>query len=165
MVKVARIDKQRVVDGIKAEVARELAVITASAKAAHEAATHEDAKPENEYDTRGLEASYLARGQAQRAAQLEAELAGLSALVLAPLSSGDPISVGALVELESERGRQLCFLSPAGAGIEVEVGQVAVTVVTPRSPLGAALLGKTEGDGFELAAKGGTRDYEILTVA
>jgi len=36
-----------------------------------EGATHEENKPENDKDTRALEQSYLARGQAQRVVELQ----------------------------------------------------------------------------------------------
>ena len=39
-------------------------------RAACEGATHEEAKPENDKDTRALEQSYLARGQAARIDEL-----------------------------------------------------------------------------------------------
>ena len=39
-----------------------------SAREAHAEATHEQNKAENKYDTRAIEASYLAEGQARQAA-------------------------------------------------------------------------------------------------
>ncbi len=51
------------------EVAR--AVLAAT----HEAATHAESKAENKYDTRGLEAAYLADGQRQRLHEIETALA------------------------------------------------------------------------------------------
>jgi hypothetical protein len=66
-----RVDKTQIVAAIRAELERELAVIAKAAEDAQRAATHEESKPENEYDTRGLERSYLARGQAQRAAEIQ----------------------------------------------------------------------------------------------
>ena len=49
----------------------EISALTQSAKAAHEAATHEESKSEDKHDTRAIEASYLAAGQAARLAELE----------------------------------------------------------------------------------------------
>ncbi len=46
-------------------------ILKEAALATYEAATHEESKPENEYDTRGLEASYLAGAQAKRTAEIE----------------------------------------------------------------------------------------------
>ena len=49
---------------------KDLAVYHKAARAAHAEATHEQSKAENKYDTRGLEASYLARGQSRQAAEI-----------------------------------------------------------------------------------------------
>jgi hypothetical protein len=49
---------------------------------AREAATHEEAKPENDKDTRALEQSYLARGEAARVEELRASLAEVRAMVV-----------------------------------------------------------------------------------
>ena len=50
--------------------------------AATEGATHSEARPENDKDTRGLELSYLARGQAQRVAELQIVLGAVSEMRL-----------------------------------------------------------------------------------
>ena len=47
-----------------------LAVLEKAARASHAEATHESSKAENKYDTRGLEAAYLAGGQARQAKRL-----------------------------------------------------------------------------------------------
>ena len=44
----------------------DLDVLQRAAQTAYEAATHEENVAENKYDTLGLEASYLATGQARR---------------------------------------------------------------------------------------------------
>src|SRR5687767_406927 len=73
-VTTARIDKQALVTALLAKLEAELANMTKAANTAREAATHEEAKPENDKDTRALEASYLAAGQAERVRDLEAAL-------------------------------------------------------------------------------------------
>ncbi|MCA9555143.1 MAG: hypothetical protein KC933_34240, partial [Myxococcales bacterium] len=75
-------DKVALLAQIRAALEAELAAITASAADARSAATHEDAKPENQYDTRGLEASYLAGAQAGRAQDLAARIANLEFIQL-----------------------------------------------------------------------------------
>ena len=54
----------------------DLALFFAAAKAAHEAATHEECAPDNKYDTTALEASYIAQGQANRAQEIRVALEG-----------------------------------------------------------------------------------------
>ena len=81
------------------ELSKKLVIATQAAHAAHDEATHEDAQAENKYDTRGLEASYLAGAQSERAAQLEAAVAYFQNLALKPLEAKEMIAATALVEL------------------------------------------------------------------
>jgi transcription elongation GreA/GreB family factor len=128
--------------------------------AAIEGATHPEARAENDKDTRGLEQSYLARGQAQRVADLEAGVANVTAMALRVFGDHDAIASGALVEVEEDGKRTQYFVAPAGGG-SVLGGDVQV--ITPASPLGRALAGKRAGDEVEL--KIGTqkpRELEII---
>lgn len=136
-----------------------------AAKDAREAATHEEAKPENDKDTRALEASYLARGLAGRVADLSATLQALKALSARPLDEDAPVSSGALVALEDEdERRQVYLVAPLGGGARVTVAGVEVRVVTPQAPLGEALLGKRVGDDVELRTPQGLRELVVVSV-
>lgn len=129
--------------------------------AAHEGATHAEARPENDKDTRGLEQSYLARGQAQRVAELEAAITAVGALALRAFTPRDPVALGALVVIEEDGAAQRLFLAPGGGG-SVVGGDVQV--VTPSSPLGRAVLGKRADDEVELRLPGRTRSLLITDV-
>jgi transcription elongation GreA/GreB family factor len=132
-------------------------------KATHEAATHEEAKPENDKDTRALEQSYLARGQAARVVELEQAVADVSAMRVRAFTSDDPVALGALVAaFENDKELRL-FLAPHGGGHLLAGG--TVRVVTTKSPLGLALLGKRQGDEAEVVVAGKSRTIEILDVA
>ena len=63
----ARVKKEAVVKKIIERLQADLELYFKAARAAHFEATHEQSKAENKYDTRGLEASYLARGQSKQA--------------------------------------------------------------------------------------------------
>ena len=137
-----------------------------AARAAHEAATHEESKPENDKDTRGLEASYLAGAQAARVRDLEGAIKAIGQLDLLDLARpGSAIQSSALVVLEDEDGaRTTFFLAPFGGGTTVSDGSISAQVVTPQSPLGRMLLGRTEGDVIEMRGKAGLREMTILEV-
>lgn len=125
----------------------DLDVLQRAAQTAYEAATHEENVAENKYDTLGLEASYLATGQARRVEEIRQALKNCQAMTLAPLSAALGIQVGALIHLEAENGsEQWLFLAPDAAGLKLNLDGEAVTVITARSPLGAALLGKQLDD-------------------
>ena len=53
---------------------------------------------------------------------------------------------------------------PWFGGVTVALDGKKVQVVTPPSPLGAALLGKTVGDAIEVPSKGGKRALTITDV-
>lgn len=137
----------------------------ASARVAHhaavEGATHEEARPENDKDTRGLEQSYLARGHAQRVAELEAGLAALNEMSVLELADGAPISLGALVEIDEADHSRTFLVAPAGGGM-VLPGDI--TVLTPTSPIGRALLGRGVDDECEVGAGAHARTLTIVAV-
>ena len=139
----------------------QLAGLEQAYQATRAGVTHEEAKPENDKDTRALEQSYVARGQAQRVEEVRAGLADTRAMPVAAFAEGRPAALGALVVVE-ENGRELTFLlAPYGGGIALSQG--AVHVLTVKSPLGRALLGKKAGD--ECETKVGDRMRELTVVA
>ena len=127
-----------------------------------EGATHEEAKPENDKDTRALEQSYLARGQAARVEEVRTGLAEVSALALRTWGEDQPIALGALVIAEEGESQLAFFLAQAGGGTRLANG--AVQVVTPKSPLGRALLGKRAGDDCEVPLAGKNRELSLVEV-
>ncbi len=151
---------------LKGELTRaleaELVAMETSYKAAREAATHEEAKPENDKDTRALEQSYIARGQALRIAEMRRGLADVGAMPSDPLAEECPASVGALIEVDDDGRERLVLLAPAGGGTSLANGDVQV--VTTKSPLGRALLGKRTGDSCEARVGDKIREIEVLAV-
>ncbi|MEO7732351.1 MAG: GreA/GreB family elongation factor [Kofleriaceae bacterium] len=147
---------------LKAALVAQLAAALEGAQRAHaaalEGATHSEARAENDKDTRGLEQSYLARGQAQRVVELEAGVAAVTALALRAFGPGDPIALGALVTIEDDGEAKRLFIAPHGGG---SVVGDAVQVVTPSSPLGRALVGKRLDEEVELRLPGGVRTLVV----
>lgn len=160
-----RIDKNLLLEKIKAQLAEELAFLTKAAKAAHDAATNEESKAEDQYDTRGLEASYLAGAQSQRAAEVQKTLALYQTLELKAPAAGAPIAATALVELESGGKTSLYFIAPYGAGMNLEIDGVTVHVITSQSPLGEELIGRKPGDLVEVELRNGVREYRIRSAS
>jgi transcription elongation GreA/GreB family factor len=160
-VRPAPVDKAAVLEWIRKRAREELDSVAEAQRASASAATHEENKPENDKDTRATEASYLARGQAARVAELREAVGLLSALKAVPQAPDTPVRVGSLVELETKERRELCFLVPAGAGTEVVLDGATVRTVSTRSPLGRALLGRRLGDDLEVPIPHGTRALSI----
>lgn len=157
-------DKRRVVDALIEHIRREITTISKAARDAREAATHEENRPENSKDTRAIEASYLAGAQAARARELDATCTALATMRLYSFADGRPIGSTALVELEREGATQLYFLSQYFGGVRLAVDESDVHVITTKSPLGAELLAKSEGDIIEVPTRGGLIEYKICHV-
>jgi transcription elongation GreA/GreB family factor len=156
------IDKHSLRDELARMIATDLDTRGRAHRAAREGATHEEARPENDKDTRALEQSYLARGEAARVDQLRTALTDVQAMALRPFREGERAALGALVTLEEDGEELVVWLAPHGGGSRLADGRVQV--VTPASPLGRAILGKVAGDDLALAVAGRTRELSIVRV-
>jgi Transcription elongation factor, GreA/GreB, C-term len=159
------IDKTRVLAALRTRLEQELHAAFEAQQRTREGATHEESRPENDKDTRALESSYLARGQAQRVLTLSTELTSLNGVELRRFGAGAGIALSALLALDDGERLAICFLASAGGGLELEVEGVAIQVVTPQSPLGRALLGQRAGDDIEVPTPRGLREYSIAELA
>ena len=158
------VDKSALVASLREQIAREIAIMKKAARDAADAATHEEAKPENDKDTRGLEASYLARGQAERVRELERSDNALQFLAIRDPGEGARVALGALVTIDEAGLPATYFVCPVGGGMRVKTANVDVLVVTPQSPVGQALVGKEVGDVVQVRIRGGTRQLEVVEV-
>jgi hypothetical protein len=157
-------DKQALCVQIIARLEADHALLLQAAKTAHAAATHEENIPDNKYATLGLEASYLAQGQANRAQEILVALKAFRQVTLQKFSDESPIRLTALVGLEDEAGAsRLVFLGPAAGGLCLTFEEQEVMVITPASPLGRGLLGRRSGDLVTIKTDS-VREYEIITV-
>jgi hypothetical protein len=158
------VNKKMIVEQITRQITEELESIRSAAEATYRAATDEDSKAENKYDTRGLEASYLAGAQAQRVADMKEVLSIFQNLPLKSFAENDPIVITALVELLVSQKTSYVLLMPKGGGQSAQLDGLKVQVITPESPLGEALIGKRLGDSFELEKKNQKVEYEIAAI-
>ncbi len=150
-------------DELLARLKADLDQLESAHQSALEGATHEESKPENSKDTRALEQSYLARGQALRVTDARRAVADVAVMSIHRVGEGQPVAVGALVTISEDDEERLVFVAPHGGGTILAGGRVHV--VTPQSPLGRALVGRCVGDSCELVLAGRERIIEIVAVA
>jgi hypothetical protein len=131
---------------IRAELRTRLARLSQAALEAHAAATDPGSKAEGKYDTRSLEASYLAAGQARHVDELAVAVRIFENLTLPVFGPGDAIEAGALVGVEFRGEAAWFLLAPASGGLEIRLDGREVTLLTPESPLYQKLLGLAVGD-------------------
>lgn len=140
----------------------DLEIAVRAAQTAYETATHEENIAENKYDTLGLEASYLAAGQARRVEEIRQSLNVYQQTACKPFDEQRGIQVGDLVILETDQGEQRrLFLGPDAAGLKIQTDEQLITVITARAPLGQSLLGKAEGDSVEIVVSGQRQVFEV----
>jgi transcription elongation GreA/GreB family factor len=164
MLELQRIDKAELRTKLIAHVRDELEAITGSHRDTASGATHAEARPENDKDTRALESTYLARGLAKRAEQLAEELVLLERFAVRSFTQDDPLALAALARIEDDDGERLYFLAPAGAGTKLTAEDSEITVVTPSSPLGRTLIGKHLDDELEFRSPQGARHLCITAL-
>ena len=158
-------NKEKILRLLIARLATDLDVLFTAAKTAHAAATHEECVADNKYDTLGLEASYVAQGQANRAQEIKQALETYRKLELRTFAEETPIRLTALVTLEADDGSgRTVVLGPAAGGLKIEADGEEIIVITPGSPLGRALLGKSAGERVEIPAGSANKAYEIVEV-
>ena len=158
-------DKARVTQEIAASLRESLALLDKAARASRAEATHESSKAESKYDTRGLEAAYLADGQARQAKELMASVKLYESLATKEFTAGEPADLTALVELEADGARNWYFIGPKNGGVEIKLGRKEITVITPSSPLGQSLMGKKKGQSWTDRLGGLVVKYRIVSIS
>jgi len=158
------LNKAALIQKICASLDAELALLAKSARAAHEEATHEQSRAENKYDTRGLEASYLARGQSRQAAETVQAKAEYESLIPRVFGPEDGIDLSAVVELEGPGETAIYFIGPRAGGTEIVHQKKTLLVMTPQSPLGSALLGRKQGERLVIEIGGSRKEYRVARV-
>lgn len=156
-------DKRALKTELVAALKTELAQAEAAYASTRAGATHEEAKPENDKDTRALEQTYLARGQAARVEELRIAVGEVEAMLVPDAREGTPIGVGMVATVEDEDGKEhVYFIALHGGGAKLRGG--AVQSVTSKSPLGRALVGKRRGDDAEVVIAGKKRSLVVMGV-
>ncbi len=156
------VDKTEILQAIATVLTEQLHETVAALQVAQAGATDAESRPENKYDTRALETSYLAAAHTERAESLRRVLAQLH--FWRPEPAQQVVGPGTLVQLDGERAPRLVFLTPFPASMTIQLHGQSIQVVTTRAPLALALLGKQIGDVVTVRVAGQTNDIEIVAI-
>lgn len=157
-------NKRQIVDAIIAKLESDLKTLIQANKAALDEATHEESKPENEYDTRALETGYLVKAQSKRILEAKETLAAFRHFTFEDFKPDEAIRSTALFQLDMN-GKEKWFLyMNLGGGVSVQVGGESIQVITPASPLGESLLGLKVGDLAVVESGKDRKEYEVLSL-
>ena len=109
-------NKRTLLKSILAALQEELQTFTRAAMAARAEATDPQSRAENKYDTRGLEASYLAAGQARQVAELEAAITAFTMLPARAFAPGEGIGLAHVRTIVRNLGGDITVRSELDAG-------------------------------------------------
>jgi transcription elongation GreA/GreB family factor len=147
------VNKQELLKQLLNHLQQDIDATMRAVNEAHALASHEQSKPENQYDTLALEAAYLAHGQSERIAELQRQVMLLNHFEFTDYNEDSRIAVGALVCIKStEEKLQWLWLLPVAGGVLLEAnikGEdscLEIRSITPEAPLGKKLMGNYVGD-------------------
>lgn len=121
-----------------------------------EARSHGDLKENAEYHA-ARELQGFIEGRIQ---QLEAELSHAEIIDVSKLNAGNRVVFGATVVLaDTDTDEEKKYQIVGDLEADIKQGLIAIS-----SPVARALIGKNEGDAVTIAAPGGSREYEIVSV-
>lgn len=153
---------EQLLDILRAELVSTLDAVNQ----ARDHAVHEQSKPENQYDTLALEASYLAHGQSVRAAELQRQMTVLKHLKFTEYVPDTTVVVGTIVQIKDVAAHiQWLWLLPVCGGIVLHYEDIGITTITPDAPLGHKILGCYAGDEFSLRLGQNVKSFEIMAVS
>ncbi len=126
-------------------------------KAIAEARGHGDLSENAEYHAAREQQGFIEG----RINEIEAKLSTAEIIDMTKLTNTGKVVFGAVVELEDQGGGSRVTYQVVGEDeADIRAGRVSIT-----SPIARALVGKSEGDVVDVAAPGGTRSYEIVSVS
>ena len=121
-----------------------------------------DFKAESKWDTRSIEAGYLAGAQKKRVDELEMDVKMIEELCEESHKKKKTIGIGSLVDIEFNGQTRKYFIAPTAGGTMVNIDGEIALVISVFSPIGNGVLDLVEGDSFEVEMKGGNREYEVI---
>ncbi|MBY0517587.1 MAG: GreA/GreB family elongation factor [Bacteriovoracaceae bacterium] len=142
----------------------ELSAIELASKTSTAYAQDGDVKSDGKYDTRGIEAGYLASAQQKRVEELKLELQMLEELPVKDFLQDEEVALGAVVGIEFKGMKRLYFVSSTAGGTMVTVENQTILVISVFSPVGDAVMGLKVGEEFELEAPQETRHYKVVSI-
>ncbi|MGK0476614.1 MAG: transcription elongation GreA/GreB family factor [Oleispira sp.] len=173
------VNKKELLQPLLSHLQQEIDATLSAVNEAHALASHEQSKPENQYDTLALEAAYLAHGQSARIAELQRQFMLLDHLELSDCNDNSRIAVGALVHIKETDSddynkKQWLWLLPVAGGILLKFENnneskynndgknIAIRTITPEAPLAKALVGSYVGDEVVLNLGHKKKQFEII---
>ena len=157
------IDKRKIIQHLIENLKRELHEVEAAAKSTKDLATADDLKSEGKYDTRAIEASYLASAQNKRVEELKLDIQLLEDIEV-PETPSSTIQLGSLAVISCNGQERFYFISSTSGGSMLQIDGHSMLVISVFSPIGNEALGLSAGESFEVETPKEIRNYEVVKV-
>lgn len=155
------IDKKNILIKLIENLQSELGEVEGAAKSTRDLATQDDLKSEGKYDTRAIEASYLASAQQKRVEEIKIDIQMLEEI---EIQNSKKLQMGSLALIEYKGNERYYFLTSTSGGTMLTVDGQTILVISVFSPLGNGALGLVEGESFEVETPKELRTYKVLKV-
>ncbi len=155
------LDKKLIVSQLIEHLEADLKSLEEVAHSAKEYVTDGDVKPEGKYDTRAIEASYLAGAQEKRVEEIKLDIQMLKDLELHPTKTAQ---LGSLVKINYNKEDRFYFITSTAGGSIVNLNGSSILVISVFSPIGNAILNLEADDTFEVETPSGIRLYTIKEI-
>ncbi len=157
--------KKQIIEQLLTKVRAELKALEEASKSAKDYVTSGDVKSDGKYDTRGIEAGYLAGAQEKRVEELKLELQMLEEIPIRDFKKDEEVAIGALVDLSFKNQTRKYFIAPTAGGTMLMIDKNPILVISTFSPIGDAAFGTTLGEEFELETPQELRVYKVVDIA
>ncbi len=157
------IDKKKILAHLIENLQKELSHIEEAAKSARELATQEASKSEGKYDTRAIEASYLAGAQSKRVEEIKLDIQMLEEIEL-PKTPSASLQLGSLGLISCNGQERLYFISSTSGGSMMQIDGNGILIISVFSPIGNAALGLGKNEFFEVETPKEIREYKVIDV-
>lgn len=154
--------KKEILNHLKEQLQNELEKAKSAYDTTHKHATDSEMKADDKYDTRSIEAGYLAGAQKKRVEELELEIQLIDEVNLDHVN--DKVAVGSLVTLNFNNQDRRYFISSTSGGSMIKIKDEVVLVISAFSPIGSEVIGLKVGDSFEVEIKEQQREYEVTEI-
>lgn len=158
------IDKKKIVELLIEKLNSELVEVENAARSTRDLATASDLKSEGKYDTRAIEASYLASAQNKRVEEIKLDIQMLEDLEILVETPATKLQLGSLGLIRCNNQERFYFISSTSGGSMLLVDEKPILVISVFSPIGDAALGLGAGESFEVETPKEIRQYEVVQV-
>jgi len=159
-------DKRGVIKAVLSELERQKSELESGLASAKQTALEAPGAMQSHSDTTKSQMHTLAANIEEIIKEKEIAIRYLDNSLNGGPDKNEVIKEGAFIEVRDENNKKKFYLlvPDGGAGVIVKVGEISVTSLTAKTPLGSALAGKKIGDTVAFQNKTGNRNLKVLNV-